>query len=202
LEDAVPPKRCPECGRFLANDLVSSLSDAPAPCPRCGQELRPDTIIGGGERSRRSRPTRAPEPTPEAIPAPAASAAGPPRVPQGVSGNDVVPPTEASSAVTGPGEPAGDSIRPPDLDPAQVRTPDDDVLAGWDTGVTPEEVASWRLDHRPFPTDTVVVISATLVGGLLGWLVPDRNRGRWAALGAVGGAVGAGAIRRIWELTE
>jgi len=169
----VPPKRCPDCGRFLANDLVTSLADAPAPCPRCGIELRPETIVGG-ERARRPRPSR---PTVEAPEAP-----GGPEAPQA------------------PGSDAADSIRPPDLDPQAVRTPDEDVLAGWDVGASAEEVASWQHDQRPFPTDTVVVLGAAVCGGLLGVLLTDRHRGRWAALGALGGVLGAGTARRIWEL--
>jgi len=35
----VPPKQCPECGRFLRNDYVTALANGPAPCPRCGTEL-------------------------------------------------------------------------------------------------------------------------------------------------------------------
>jgi hypothetical protein len=191
----VPPKRCPECGRFLANDLVSSLADAPAPCPRCGEELRPDTIVGG-ERSRRPRPARASERSP----ASASSAAPAPHPPQDAAVSGDGAPDDAPSSAAGTEQRAGDSIRPPDLDPAAVRTPDDDVLFGWDAGVTPDEVASWRVDRRPFPTDTIVVLGAALAGGLLAGLLPDRHRGRWAALGAVGGAVAAGAARRIWEL--
>ncbi len=97
-------------------------------------------------------------------------------------------------------EPAADSIRPPDLDPDVVRTPDDDVLAGWDLGATDEEIASWRADEPPFPIDLVVVGGTALLGGLLGALLVERDRARWAAIGALGGAVGAGVVRRIWEL--
>ncbi|MFU8841276.1 MAG: hypothetical protein ACNA8R_11230 [Nitriliruptoraceae bacterium] len=161
----MPPKRCPECGRFLANDLVTSLTDAPAPCPRCGIELRPETIIGG-ERARRPRPS-----------APTAAAAA------------AVPSTDAAG-----------SIRPPDLDPQAVQTRDEDVLAGWDVGADAEEVASWRRDQRPFPTDTVIVVGASVGAGLLGALLADEHPVRWTAVGALGGALGAGAARRIWEL--
>ncbi|MFP4311593.1 MAG: hypothetical protein ACLFS9_06365 [Nitriliruptoraceae bacterium] len=154
----MPPKRCPECGRFLANDLVASLFEAPAPCPRCGVALHPDTIVGG-ERDRAPRP-----------------------------------------AVLAASSQASDSVRPPDLDPATVRARDDDPLAGWDAGATPEEVASWRADARPFPTDSVVVVSAAVVGGVLGAVLPERPRGSCIALGAVTGTLGAGIARRIWML--
>lgn len=195
----MPPKRCPECGRFLANDLVSSLSTSPAPCPRCGIELHPDTIVGG-ERSRRSRPARPPtEPSAPTSPTSPATEAGSTPVP-------AVPAPGTAAAVDGEAADASspssapDSIRPPDLDPQVVRTPDEDVLAGWDVGATAEEVASWRRDQRPFPTDAVVVVSAGVAGGVLAALLADRGRGRWAALGALGGVVGAGVARRIWEL--
>jgi hypothetical protein len=97
---------------------------------------------------------------------------------------------------TGP-EPVGDtSVRPPDLRPDAVRDLDDPV-AGWDVGV-PVGTAAVR-DERPFPTDTVVVAGASLLGALLGALL-GRRTVRDAVLGALGGAVGAAAVRRIWQL--
>lgn len=36
------PAQCPECGRFLKNDLVTGLADFPAPCPKCGSQLEPE----------------------------------------------------------------------------------------------------------------------------------------------------------------
>jgi len=182
----VPPKRCPECGRFLANRLVASLTEGPEPCPRCGTELRPETIVGGD----RDRP-----------------AVSQPPARRLQVGADAAPVSRDEPATEGAGhvqsraeEPAADSIRPPDLDPDVVRTPDDDVLAGWDLGATDEEIASWRADEPPFPIDLVVVGGTALLGGLLGALLVERDRARWAAIGALGGAVGAGVVRRIWEL--
>lgn len=35
----MPPKQCPECGRFLKKDLVASLTSDPTPCPRCATGL-------------------------------------------------------------------------------------------------------------------------------------------------------------------
>lgn len=53
------PQQCPECGRFLKNDLVAGLAQDDAPCPKCGQVLTaemfgvvPATPAG---RSRRGR---------------------------------------------------------------------------------------------------------------------------------------------------
>ncbi len=152
----MPPKRCPECGRFLSNEFVASLATASAPCPRCDTPLVPEVIVGGGERG--------PRPIERATP-------------------------EATDG----------SVRPPDLDPTDVRSQDPDVLAGWDLGATPEEVASWRQDRRPFPTDTVVVATGVALGAAVG-LLPREHRPRWVILGALGGATAAGASRRLWEL--
>lgn len=38
-EVLVPPKQCPECGRFLKNVFVVSLGDGDQPCPGCGHVL-------------------------------------------------------------------------------------------------------------------------------------------------------------------
>ncbi len=35
----MPPKQCPECGRFLKNAFVEALTDSGDPCPGCGQAL-------------------------------------------------------------------------------------------------------------------------------------------------------------------
>lgn len=172
----MPPKRCPECGRFLSNELVSSLVSSSVPCPRCGTALSADTIVGGSGGSAR----RGPRPQPIAATVAASAAA--------VTGREAEEPAEAAS------------VRPPDLDPREVQTGDDDVLAGWDVGVTADEVASWRLDRRPFPTDTVVVAVGAVLGGAVGGAVWDRRRVLGAGVGALGGAVAAGAARRVWEL--
>jgi hypothetical protein len=88
------------------------------------------------------------------------------------------------------------SVRPPDLIPDLVR---DDVLAGWDVGVGPAEMARWGDDRRPFPTDTVVVAGAAMAGCVLGVVLDDRH-GRGAALGTVVGGVAGAAARRVWRL--
>ena len=163
----MPPKRCPECGRFLSNEFVASLAAASAPCPRCETSLSPDSVVGGS----RARPRTA----------------GGDHAQHGAA-----PDRDARST--------DDSVRPPDLDPAEVRRQDLDVLAGWDLGATPEEVASWRADNRPFPIDTVVIVSGTLVGATLAGLLARQHRAGWIAAGALGGAGIAGAARRIWEL--
>lgn len=114
-------------------------------------------------------------------------------------GQPVTPPT---TSVRPPdlgadlGDAGGTSVRPPDLRPDAVRDLDDPV-AGWDTGV-PIGIAAVR-DERPFPLDTVVVVAATVTGAALG-AVLGRRPVRDALLGGVGGAIGAGVVRRIWRL--
>lgn len=108
--------------------------------------------------------------------------------------------TDAQEPVP-PGSALADaSVRPPDLSPDTVR---DDVLAGWDVGVGPADQARWREDHRPFPTDTVVVAGAAVGGLVLGAAVGatlDDRPGQGAAVGTVLGALAAAVGRRIWRL--
>jgi phage FluMu protein Com len=106
-------------------------------------------------------------------------------------------PDEVAAVTAASDEAASDtSVRPPDLPPDTVR---DDVLAGWDVGLGPADMARWRDDHRPFPVDTVVVGGAAAAGLVLG-VVLDRRRGRGAVLGAVVGAIAGAATRRVWRL--
>ena len=93
---------------------------------------------------------------------------------------------------------AANSFRPPDLAPDEVRTADD-VLAGWDTDAEAADLARWQLDRAPFPTDTVVVVGAKVLGAVIGAAV-DRRRGRGAVLGAAAGFTVAVVARRLWRL--
>ena len=50
------PHQCPECGRFLKNDLVETLGAEPTPCPRCETGLvasmfavEPAAAVAGAE---------------------------------------------------------------------------------------------------------------------------------------------------------
>lgn len=104
-----------------------------------------------------------------------------------------------AAPATGPADDAEPSVRPPDLPPDQVRDDASDVLAGWDRGAGAAEIASWTQDRRPFPTDTVVVVSGAVAGALLGAALTPR-RGRGALLGGVAGLLGAAGIRRVWQL--
>ncbi len=154
----MPPKRCPECGRFLSNDFVASLAVVSASCPRCETLLAPDMVVGG---SSAGRPTQ-------------------PREHRAHSSDG--------------------SVRPPDLDPSDVRRQDPDVLAGWDLGATPEEVASWRSDRPPFPVDTIIVATGAVAGAVVAGLLARQHRPGWVAVGTLGGATVTGAWRRVWEL--
>ena len=42
----MPPKQCPNCGRFLKNVLVERLAEGEQPCPGCDQALTAD-LFGG-----------------------------------------------------------------------------------------------------------------------------------------------------------
>jgi hypothetical protein len=92
------------------------------------------------------------------------------------------------------------SVRPPDLTPEEVGAQPRDVLAGWDIGAGPDEVASWREDHRPFPLDTVLVVGAGVAGLVAGALLDPRHRTRSAAVGAGVGVAVVAVARRLWRL--
>ena len=196
----MPPKRCPECGRFLSNELVASLAETSLPCPRCDTLLEADKLVGGTSASRRSprRQTASVEPA-----ARVAAAAPTPQV-AAAAGDVRRGADDPGTAVEAPGREAAAevaaSVRPPDLDPREVQDPGDDVLAGWDLGVTPEEIGSWRADRRPFPADTVLVAAGAVLGAVIGVVVTERHRALGAALGGLGGVAAVGAVRRLWEL--
>jgi hypothetical protein len=62
-----------------------------------------------------------------------------------------------------------------------------------------EPVGAIADDQRPFPVDTVVVGAAAVLGAVAGAAFGKRP-GRDAALGALGGVIGAAVARRIWRL--
>lgn len=154
----MPPKQCPECGRFLKKELVSSLRSGPQPCPRCDQPLEAHMFSLEGAAG---------DPPPETVADPAAPATA---------------------------DDAGDSVRPPDLEPDAVRDAGQDPLAGWDPQGPPPVI-----DRAPPPVDAAVLAGAGLAGAVLGSLFGERGC-RGAVLGALGGVLGAGAARRVWEL--
>ncbi|WP_052666088.1 hypothetical protein [Nitriliruptor alkaliphilus] len=163
----MPPEQCPECGRFLKRALVDGLADAPAPCPKCGVELTA-AMFGAA-----------------AVAAPALAV------------DPLVPGVAAETPVPDPLPlPLASSVRPPDLEPDEVRG-GPDPLEGWDAGVPTGSAAI--VDQRPFPIDAAVVAGAALLGAALGATL-GRRPVRDATLAAFGGAVGAGLVRRIWQL--
>ncbi|MTV25924.1 hypothetical protein FTX61_10965 [Nitriliruptoraceae bacterium ZYF776] len=197
----MPPQQCPECGRFLKNALVEGLASAPAPCPKCGIELTAGMFDedGGSVVPSPTGESAAPE---EATAAPAVDPDGPPPLPAAaLAAEDPAAAPAAGATQAAPPPPAvadlaDASVRPPDLSPDEVRdTPD--PLAGWDAGAP--VVGGPVADRRPFPTDTVVVGGAGVVGLLVGLLL-GRRRGRDAAAGALAGVLVAGVARRIWRL--
>jgi hypothetical protein len=174
----VPPKQCPECGRFLKNAFIQALGDRGTACPRCDRTLTAamfeDEVLTGGRT----------------IPVPAGGSSDDPGD-GGPLGGSEAPEVH---------EPDEVSVRPPDLEPDAVRDRTLDVLAGWDVGVSEAEVAAWRQDRRPFPTDTVSLIGAGATGLLLGLLLVPQHRVRGASLGALAGVVGSAVARQVWLL--
>ena len=209
----MPSQRCPDCGRFLPRGFVASLAERSAPCPRCGVALDGTRLTTNAPApAAPTAPTAAagtPEPAKVPVPVPIEALAAAPDDGAEVGPDEPGDRSTEHGAEVGPDEP-GDrstehaaevgpdeaSVRPPDLAPDTVR---DDVLAGWDVGVGPADMARWREDHRPFPTDTVVVAGAAAGGLVLGAVLDDRP-GRGAAVGTVAGAIAGAAARRIWRL--
>lgn len=161
---------------------------APQQCPACGRFLKNDLVqrVALGDQ---------PCPRCEATLTAAMFGAGAP------AGDP--PPATVTGEPAAAAPETGDhdaSVRPPDLAPEQVRD-DGDVLAGWDIGADAAEIAGWNHDRAPFPTDTVVVVAAGLVGGVLGaTIMPARLRG-----GLIGFGLGVGVsatARQVWRLTD
>ena len=159
----------------------------PQQCPECGRFLKNALVEGLAQR---------PAPCPGCdVELTSAMFDGSDPGPSGTS--DPAAPT--ASRV--PDAASGDvSVRPPDLEPTDVRSTDDDPLARWDVGATADEVASWRVDQRPFPTDAVVVATAAVIGLGVGCAADREVRARGAAVGFAAGAVAGAIVRRIWRL--
>ena len=45
----MPPKQCPECGRFLKNAFIDALGDIGTPCPRCEGTLTASMFEGSDD---------------------------------------------------------------------------------------------------------------------------------------------------------
>lgn len=171
--------QCPECGRFLSGAFVEGLAVESTPCPKCETLLTASHFDLDGPGAD-ARPDGADE-------EPAGAAAlreEQPDLPE--STRDPV----AAAAPT--------SVRPPDLDPTDVR---DDVLADWDRpGADVLDLAARRTDTSA-PPDAAVVAGAGAAGLLLGALLSDR-RTRGGLLGLLLGVVAAAAARRVWVLDD
>jgi energy-converting hydrogenase Eha subunit A len=71
-----------------------------------------------------------------------------------------------------------------------------DVLTGWDPAGPPRMLDG----SAPFPTDTVIVVGATIIGMALGVALGGRHPLVRAKLGGLAGLVGAVVARRMWQL--
>jgi hypothetical protein len=170
----VPPAQCPECGRFLARAFVQNLATEPADCPKCG--LRLSSAHFPEELGQAAAPD-----------APAEEPAGA---------------AELRDPATPDPDPA--SVRPPDLDPGQVRAGEDgqrDPLEGWDRpGADVVELDTFRAGRQP-PPDGAIVAGTGLAGALVGLLV-SRRRGAGASLGLLLGILAAALARQVWRLPD
>ena len=154
----------------------------PQQCPECGRFLKKDFVAALGAQ---------PTPCPRCETGLTAAMFGVGPVPAA----EVAEP-DAPLADTASDEAAGDaSVRPPDLQPTEVRDDPTGVLEGWDRGTGPPQV----VDRAPFPIDAVVLAGAGLVGAVLGSMLGERGC-RGAVLGAAGGVLGAAVARRVWRL--
>ena len=169
----MPPAQCPECGRFLARGFVQNLATEPADCPKCGFRLSSAHF-------------------PEVL-GQAAAPDAPAEEPAAAA--------ELRDDTTPDPDPA--SVRPPDLDPGEVRVGDDgrpDPLEGWDRDADVVELDRFRAGRRP-PPDGAIVAGAGAAGALVGALT-SRRRGTGAALGLAAGVAAAAVARQVWRLPE
>lgn len=169
----MPPAQCPECGRFLAKVFVQSLATEPADCPKCGLRLSAAHF-------------------PDAL-GQAAAPDGPAEEPA------------AAAALRSDSAPDRDpaSVRPPDLDPGDVRVGAGraDPLEGWDTsGGDIVALDQFRAGRRP-PPDGAIVAGAGAAGALLGALLA-RRWGIGVVLGFAAGVAAAATSRQVWRLPE
>jgi hypothetical protein len=185
------PAQCPECARFLSKDFVAGLAVEPANCPKCGRELTvaefPE-VFGPAEDL-------------QEVDEPAGAAVLRDTEPGDLGPGEAPgePPVEESAPAGAP------SVRPPDLDPTDVRVADDggpDPLAGWDeSAASVLDLEAYRDRGIAPPPDGVIVAGAGLFGALLGLLLA-RRRGRGALFGALLGLIAGGAARQVWRLED
>lgn len=165
--------QCPECGRFLSKGFVAGLAVEPAACPKCETELTAAHF-------------------PDEL-GQAAAPEGPTEEPAGA----------AEVRQEYPDAPAADaSVRPPDLEPGDVRVDDvgqKDPLAGWDEDVV--ELDRFRSANAQ-PPDAAIVAGAAAAGAVIGALLADERRVAGAGLGALLGAAAGAAARQVWRLPD
>lgn len=169
----MPPAQCPECGRFLAKAFVQSLATEPSDCPKCGLRLSPAHF-------------------PDAL-GQAASPSAPAEEPAGAA--------ELRDGSTP--DPDPESVRPPDLDPGDVRrgAGGADPLEGWDTsGGDIVELDQFRAGRRP-PPDGAIVAGAGAAGAIIGALLA-RRWGIGVVVGFAAGVAAAATSRQVWRLPE
>ena len=187
----MPPVQCPDCGRFLKRDFIASLGATSTPCPRCGTGLVAGMFTQGTDLVR--SPTLAAD-------VEVATVAVEPEAVEPEAGDAEAVEPDAGDADADVHEPAP-SVRPPDLEPDEVRRYDDDVLHGWDVGVAQADLAPH--DRPPFPADTVW-LGVGAAGGAAVALAVARWRGSGQVSGVVlGGLAGAVAVavgRQVWRL--
>lgn len=166
----MPPAQCPECGRFLARAFVQNLVTEPADCPKCGTRLSPAHFPG--ELGQAAEP------------------AGPVEEPAAAA--------ELRQDATA--DPDARSVRPPDLDPGDVRDNGHrDPLETWDrVGADVVELDRFRAGRQP-PPDGAIVAGAGVAGAAIGALVA-RRRGAGAAVGLAAGVTAAAVARQVWRL--
>jgi hypothetical protein len=92
------------------------------------------------------------------------------------------------------------SVRPPDLDPVDVGADERDPLEGWDEGVV--ELDRYRPGTAEPPSDLAILAGAAAAGAVAGAVIATGHRVRGAGLGALLGAIAAGAARQVWQLQD
>lgn len=213
-------EQCPNCARFLSDDLVAALDEGPRPCPHCGETVHRSALDGnaGDDASGASG---------AADPAGASDEAGAPggSAPEHVTApmrawddrrparvRDRAGGAEAEGDVEGHADPSAPD-GPTDVSTADVpdqgstasasddtaAIPVRDPLEGWDGDGQPVgTVASWtRVDGTP---DAAWLAAVAAGGAAFGAVAVAGRRVRGATVGALAAAVGAAVGMRIWEL--
>ncbi len=177
----MPPRQCPECGRFLRKDLVEALASGPQPCPRCEAPLTAEMFREAG----------APPSEPAAVAQSPESALSAPPTGEPVA---VPEPAEAPPAAAASPAPA----QPPVMD-APVEGTSDDPLQGWDAdGYVARTTDVLQAEDRT----PVLAAGGAASGALIGFVALGRTRSRGALLGALVGAATGAVVARMTRPVE